>query len=303
MHAQSPEHLLDHPESDVLGTSVLRTLSRSYRNQFSMGPVRAGLLALFTFGVAPLWRMRSAFRGFVTLEKQQLWHLGEWLRNRRGGEEASAVADAISRLRLRQGISSLTTICLIAVTFGLIVVLTQSGGVHAIVARTCQFTTTGRDPKFFVFWLITLCAGYTLHLIQICLHTQDIKKFAVRFNALAAREGVAPIVSPAAPVGMSVPWLILAILFLFKGALWAVPMAIACVAQRRYINETSLAFREQLLDRMRAMLHQRKPAVAVPSFVIHGRRCGNVLCRATLPAGARFCTRCGAAVTRLGEVA
>jgi hypothetical protein len=304
VHATTPEYLLDDPESDLLGTSVLRTMSRSYRNQFSIGPIRAGLLALLTFGIVPLWRMRRAFRGFVTLEKQQLWHLGEWLRNRRGGEEAAAVADAVSRIGRRWWISALITICLIVMTASLVMgLLGFHQGLSGVIDRTYRFSVTGRDPKFFATWLLTLGIGFTLHFIGICLHALDVEKVAIRFNTLAMREGVTAVTLQRAPLGFSIGWAIVALAFVPAGALWAIPMALAGASQRRYVNMTSLGLREQLVDRLRAMLQQRRPAVAVPSFVIHGRRCGNVLCRAAVPIGARFCTRCGAAIGRLGEVA
>ncbi len=44
-------------------------------------------LGLISFGFWPLWKMSRQFRDYVTFEKQQFWHLAEWLRIRRGGEE------------------------------------------------------------------------------------------------------------------------------------------------------------------------------------------------------------------------
>jgi hypothetical protein len=80
-------------------------------------------------------------------------------------------------------------------------------------------------------------------------------------------------------------------------------MALAGAAQRRYINGTSTRVRAEMLERVRAMLQQRRPAVAVPNFAIHSRRCGNGLCQATLRASARFCPRCGASTQIMSEVA
>ena len=88
------------------------------------------------------------------------------------------------------------------------------------------------------------------------------------------------------------------------GALWSIPMAFAGAAQRRYVNGTSARVRAEMLERVRAMLQQHRPAVAVPNFTLHGRRCENHLCRTTLRAGARFCPRCGtSAAGRMSEVA
>src|SRR2546430_9639951 len=73
-------------------------------------------------------------------------------------------------------------------------------------------------------------------------------------------------------------------------------MALAGASQRRYINVTGQQLRGQLVGRIRTMLLNRRPAVAVPNYVLHGRRCENGLCRATLPAGAQVCPRCGSAL-------
>src|SRR5947207_2923903 len=86
-------------ETDHLAAAVLRALGRSFRNQFSLSASQAFWLGLFSFGLWPLFRLTRQFRDYVTFEKQQLWHLAEWVRVRRGGEEALALQDELRLVR------------------------------------------------------------------------------------------------------------------------------------------------------------------------------------------------------------
>ena len=113
---------------------------------------------------------------------------------------------------------------------------------------------------------------------------------------VAVRERVPPIADPPFDFGINGGWIVgPGLLAWLGGALWAVPMALAGATQRRYINRTATRTRGELLDRARTMIAQQRPPVAVPSYVIHGRRCDNDRCRAAIKAGARFCSRCGTA--------
>jgi hypothetical protein len=305
----SPEHLLDYtPQTDHLATSVLRSLSRSFYNQYSIGPVRAALLGWSTFGLAPLWRMRRQFRAYITIERQQLWHLGEWLRHRRGGEQAVATADSVSRLHYRRALWMLATVCTFAVTAMVVGVCLRQGW-DPLLQRTYHFRKlppafqTRDIVGFFLGWNVLLSAASLFHWAQLRAHFSGVRNFAERFNAVAVREGVKPIPLPQQRIGMTIPWAIAAVLLTVFGALWSVPMSLAAASQRRYINTTAAALRAQLGDRTRSMLLQRRPAVSAPSYTIHGRRCLNQLCRAQLPAGANYCPRCGGLHASFGEVA
>src|SRR5436190_13679186 len=86
-------------ETDHLAAAVLRALGRSFRNQFSLSPSGAFWMALISFGFWPLWKMARQFRDYQTFEKQQFWHLAEWLRVRRSGDETAALHAQIDRLR------------------------------------------------------------------------------------------------------------------------------------------------------------------------------------------------------------
>ena len=296
MNAQSPEHRPDFaPQTDHLATSVMRSLSRPYHNHFSMGPVRAALLGVLTFGLVPLWRLRKQFRGYVAMEREQLWHLAEWLRNRRGGEQAQAVGDAVSMLRWRRGLAAIGTLCSIFVLIGIIYLLRSGSGFHGLWERAYRDHFALQHVATFLKWNALLFIGFASHWLQIFLHLKDLQRVAQRFNELAKRENVAPVAIPQMTLTRVTPWAIVAIMMAFFGAVWAIPMALAAASQRIYVNDVSAQLRAELLERTRAMMMQNRPAVAVPGYTIHGRRCGNALCRALLPVGAEYCPRCGAA--------
>ena len=302
----SPEHLLDfHPQTDHLATSVMRSLSRTQHDRFSLSPMRAALLGVLTFGLVPLWQLRKQFRNYVAMEKQQLWHLAEWLRNRRGGEHAQAVADAVTTIQWRRGLSAIGTASLVAVMVGLIYLLRSGHSYRELIRLAFDEHATRRELSMFLAWNVLLFIGFASHWLQIRLHVNDLQRVAQRMNELAKRENVAPIAIPRMELQNLTPWIIAAIVMAFFGGIWAVPMALAAASQRTYVNDVSSRLRTELLERLRAMMMQNRPAVAMPTYTIHGRRCGNDLCRALLPVGAEYCPRCGSAATpgKLHEVA
>ena len=156
-------------QPDQLGISVLRTLSRSYRNQFSTSAIRAGILGLVTVGIWPLVRLRRQFRNYVVFERQQNWHLAEWVRTRFGGEEASAFADATRRLHYSKLLQWISTLCVLAVVIFVIQPVNLSfgdGGWHYVLGRTFGFMnlqpSTYADAIFqwFILWNGALGLAY-----------------------------------------------------------------------------------------------------------------------------------------------
>jgi len=294
----------DNGETDHLAAAVLRSLGRSFRNQFSLSPGNAFWLSLLTFGMWPLWKMSSQFRDYVTHEKQQLWHLAEWLRVRRGGEEASALQAQVKRVRGGGVVRFLIvaiSIVLICFTFA---ELGERFSMNRLIDNTWRFHSRAyRNSDLYVTWVAGLCVAYLLHLARVALHHRAVGRVVERFNAVLRRENVAGVsmheIEPAAVAGW---WWSAGILCWF-GWWWAIPMSLAGAAQRRYINGSSTRVRAEMLERVRVMLDQRRPAVAVPHYAMHSRRCGNNLCRATLRANARFCPRCGASAQIMSEVA
>jgi hypothetical protein len=307
-HVQYQPH--DYPthggETDHLAASVLRSLGRSFRDQFSLTATDAAIGGLLTFGLLPLWRLHRQFHDYITFEKQQLWHLAEWLRVRRGGEDTLALHETLRRHRTSFVLSLgkfFGAAAFIAVVFA---DLHGQFRLRYLIDETYRLNWSRywHGHEIWVAWVAGLGIAYGLHWLQVVLHERRLERFAERFNKVALREGVAPIADPPFDLGLNTGWIVAAVLLAwFGGALWAVPMALAGAVQRRYINRTATRVRGELLDRARTMIAQQRPAVAVPSYVIHGRRCENPGCKAPLKAGARFCSRCGTSAGLISEVA
>lgn len=293
-------------ETDHLAASVLRSLGRSFRDRFSLTAADAAIGGLLTFGLLPLWRLHAQFRDYVTFEKQQLWHLAEWLRVRRGGDEALALHDALRGYRTSFLLSLgkfLGAAAFVAVAFNELHGRFNPGRLLDETYRL-NWLRYGQNHRVWIAWVAGLGIAYALHWLQVVLHERRLERFAGRFNKVALREGVAPIGDPPFDLGLKTGWIVSAgLLAWLGGALWAVPMALAGAVQRRYINRTATRTRGELLDRARTMIAQQRPAVAVPSYVIHGRRCDNPGCKAPLKAGARYCSRCGTSAGVISEVA
>jgi hypothetical protein len=293
-------------ETDHLGASVLRSLGRSFRDQFSLTPDAAAITGLLTFGILPLWKLHRQFRDYVTLEKQQLWHLAEWLRVRRGGDDALALHAALRKHRTSLLLSLGKFIGVAVFVAAAFTELHGRFRLGRLIDDTYRASWVGDWHRLDVWpaWVAGLGCAYGLHWIQVILHERRLERFAERFNSVAVREGVAAIPDPPFDLGISFGWVIgPGLLAWLGGALWAIPMALAGAAQRRYINHAATRTRAELLDRARTMIAQQRPAVAVPNYVIHGRRCGNPRCLAPIKAGARFCSRCGTSSGVISEVA
>jgi hypothetical protein len=294
-------------ETDHLAGAVLRALGRSFRNQFSLSPSGAFWMALISFGFWPLWKMARQFRDYQSFEKQQFWHLAEWLRVRRGDrEETVALHAQIDRLRPGGGL--VTTffwlICQIAVIASIVNILGDNFSVNRLVDSTWR-THHPWSHAALVWkpWVIGLGLAYVLQMVRVTMHHRAVSKIVDRFNAVLWRENVATVAMPEMEGGVIAGWWWTAGILSWMGGLWAIPMALAGAAQRRYINGSSARLRADMLERVRTMLHQQRPAVAVPQYAIHSRRCGNNLCRGTLRANASFCPRCGTSAQLMSEVA
>ena len=299
-------------ETDHLAASVMKSLSRSFRNQFSISGGQALGLGLITFGLWPLLKLRRQFRDYVTFEKQQLWHATEWVRTRRGGSAAAAeLADHMREARSRHhgGLAALVTLCLAGVAVLMFASMDGDLSWAGVMERTYRFRNIHRAWRQddlvlgYVAWNIGLSLAYLFQWLRVRLHVNEVAAYGRRFNAVAAREAIPPVRPPQFESGIRAGWVVVAIILWMCGAMWGVPMAVAAAAQRRYINGVSMPVRAELLDRIRQMVAQHRPPVAIPGYVLHDRRCGNVQCRAALRAGAEFCPRCGTRAGVLGEVA
>jgi hypothetical protein len=297
-------------ETDHLAGAVLRTLGRSHRNMYSLSPSQAFWMSIVSFGLWPLWRMGRQFRAYVVFERQQLWHLAEWLRLRRGGDDAIALQGELQSIRPNLSSKRFTTICMTGVAIAIWAMLGHGLSMNALMNNTWALHRSWSSfPQLNAIWLVWVCGlgiAYFVHGVSVQQHHRAVDRFTNRLNRLLQKEGVATISSSTQCMQsreISTGWWWTGGILTWFGGLWAIPMSIAAAAQRHYINTTSARVRSEMLERVQAILKQRRPAVAVPNYVLHTRRCGNDRCRATLRAGANFCSRCGTSAERMSEVA
>jgi hypothetical protein len=297
-------------ETDHLAGAVLRTLGRSHRNMYSLSPSQAFWMSIVSFGLWPLWRMGRQFRAYVVFERQQLWHLAEWLRLRRGGDDALALQGQLQPIQPNLAAKRFITLCILGVCAFIWLSLGDRISVSRIIDNTWALKKShashGDLNPLWLVWVVGLSAAYFAHWRTVRKHERAVDQFIGRLNRLLQREGVAtvsPISSCVKTGEYTAGWWWSAGILAWFGGFWAIPMFIAGAAQRCYINTTSARVRAEMLERVQAILKQRRPAVAVPNYVLHTRRCGNDRCRASIRAGANFCSRCGTSAERMSEVA
>jgi hypothetical protein len=302
--AVEPTHL-PHPP-DYLAGALLQSLSRPASRRLAWSTARTTVVGLFTFGLMPLLMLPRRFGQFTAYQRQQMWHLAEWMRLHTGRPEAETLRDETARLRASP---LLTTIGPILFTF--IAVATFAG--HLAEASR----QPGAMREFVYGWQLradlllpliyvaALSAGYLLcHWLAVNEYAGRMSRFVERFNRLAAAEHLAPVQPPATQLGVSAGSVVLGVLFVLTGAVWGLPMLLAAAAQRRYIVRASTRLHESLAQRVRDLLRQRHPhmAHAIPVYIRHP--CVNDRCSGSVPAGARYCPRCGTrAEARIDRVA
>jgi len=285
-----------HP--DHLGVAVWRTLNRTFKNRFSITFVRALVGGLLTFGILPIFTRSRRFRDYISFERQQMDHLALWLRTQHDDEDASALADLSSTIRFRQDLHNLS-VTFTVLAIGSLFLLITPFSIQNLIRNTYEARSAAGSIKLaFILWNTLLCTAYFLHWIQIRSYVHDLSRFIEKFNRITSRDRLDPVNPPALGLGLRLGWIVAALALVCVGALWGIPLALAGASQRRYINHTAARVREQMGERVRAMMASRAPAPPAPSgYRVHGPRCDRDNCRARLPAGSRFCPRCGAPVS------
>jgi hypothetical protein len=290
---------------DQLAESVLASLSRprwGYRSR-PWGPIKTFILGALTGGLLPLLIWPRRLRNLMIVEQQQLWHLAEWLRLRTGKPEATALRDESAALGPAAAPSFLPLLLAILAVLALLH-LTAAFNFNPDHFRRLLYTFP--DPSwrsirnrpytdFWRQWTLLISAGYLIHWLQVRHHARRLRQYVKQFNAITAAEGIGPVWAHRIGIGFHPLWAILAIVGIWRGAFWAVPMALAGVAHARYVRITSRGIRGQLAGRVKTMLMRHRPALNLrptpnspPPLP-----CVNERCRSPLPPGSQFCPRCG----------
>jgi hypothetical protein len=244
-------------------------------------------------------------RNFMSSEQQQLWQLAEWLRLRTGKPEATALRDHAAREVSPNGGFSAANFFIVLIAVLMIFKLVSHGLFEFGSVWNVDWFPNHRGFHMYAhffpdlpFWTLLLLAGYLLYWLHICLHAAALESYVAQFNALTAPEGIEPVTVPPLGAGLNIAWIVLALIGLSSGAIWAIPLALAGAVQSRYVWVTSRQTRADLASRVRTMLGNARPALNVRTTPrASSRICANDKCHAPLRPGATFCPRCGTRTT------
>jgi hypothetical protein len=165
---------------------------------------------------------------------------------------------------------------------------------NSLVGATYQYHSRYFAPwRMYGIWNLCLCAGYIVHWIHVRQHVDDMRRFAQQISNIFVKQQIPPVRWPDLGWAGEPFWIAAAIIGAASAAWWAIPAALAGMAQQRYVRHTSGRVRAELARGLRAMLVQDRPAVDVPTPYKLRAKCANRLCLHSVPLGAVFCPRCG----------
>lgn len=276
------------------------------------GALSSLLTGALSLGAVPIMLWQDRFRDFVDAERQQLRRFAEWLRLHSSRPETMDLRVAGEDLGTRPVLSALSMLSVLGV---MVLFAAQLGGSGALLDRildnTYRFDPSARpwrwpidDPQqqLFVAWSVGLSVAYLFHWVQVQAHVSDVRRVVNHANRVFRGMGVPRVPEPRIGIGLALLWLAAGALLARYGAWWGLAMAVAGAAQQRYMASHSLRLRRALAARVRGLAHMPitpgtvTAAEAVDAntlFAASAKRCPHVRCLSTMPAGARFCPRCG----------
>lgn len=296
-------------QPDYLAGALLQSLMRPVADPYAPRLVRTLVMAIGSLGVIPLVTLPSKLREFAARERDQLWHLAQWMRAQFGADadgldpRTPALDHAVHVLRLISWAGALVA------TGSIVWFLAVQGDVEALIRASYGYFTSlrwGYDDAaetFFPIWMASLCIGYAAQWSAVQVHQVRVRRFVELFNELAMKRRLRPVPPRREVLGMLPVWLIAGVFFLKFGVLWGVPMVLAGAAQTRYIRRSSRGTRQELAQRVRDVLQTKFPAMQLAVPVMLRRKCPVNLCQAPLPQSAIFCPRCGMRVAAVDRVA
>jgi hypothetical protein len=299
--------LSDRP--DYLAGALLQSLMRPLVEPYAPRLIRTLIVAVFTFGIAPLIQLPRKLRNFAGRERDQLWHLAQWMRLQIGHDADSldprtpGPDRAIYLLRLVSWAGALVALGSIVwyMTYGRDLEDMGRATYGYFSARSSH--TWPLDEQLFGIWMPALCIGYVAQWLAVQVHQVRVRRFIAQFNRVAESYHIRPIVPPPDALGLRPLWLAGAFGFMCIGMLWGIPLMLAGGAQSRYIKHRSLWTRAELAQRVRDVLRETRPAMMLAVPVVLRRKCPVAVCQAPLPQIAAFCPRCGTRVAAVDRVA
>ncbi len=283
----------------------MRTMAEPY----APGLVRTLILAIFSMGIIPLILLPSKLREFAARERDQFFHLAQWMRSQFGSDADSldprtpGLDRAVHLLRLVSWTGAIVAMGSIAWY------LSNVPDVQSLLDATYGFFHTPwhnygeLDEHLFAIWMPSLCIGYAAQWAAVQVHQARVRQFLSSFNSLAVKHGLKEIVPPPEVLGLRPMWLAGAFGFMCFGVLWGIPLMLAGGAQTRYIRHRSRGIRQELSERVGDVLRQTRPAMMLTVPVALRRKCPVAVCQAPLPQAATFCPRCGTRVAAVDRVA
>lgn len=276
----------------------------------SWGLLKTLILGIPTFGLLPLLSWTVHFRDYADDEARAMGDLTLWVENR--GCPASSV------IKLRHAVVDVRpsplplifAILISALIVGVFIIQYCLAPFAASDAIDWTYQHGGgfrdslsmpREELLYRIWTIGLSIGYGVQWLHVCSHAAKVRRFVGRFNAIAAAESLAPVrfkwngwiyVRPL--------WILTAVILTSYGAIWAIPMVLAGLAQRKYTRLTGPVLRSELARRVRYAADYL-PAPRAASAV-GWKRCANPRCSAPLRSQARFCHRCGCVAQDVSQV-
>jgi hypothetical protein len=302
--------ITDEARPDALATAAMRALTREHPMPPPWGAAKSVFLGAITFGVLPLYSWPRSFRTVATIERQQLWHLAEWVRLCGGHAGTDGPPVLPNRAGFRPLLWACSMLC-VAVTAAVFAYQAAHYGFNVHDLRATTYGIGQLTPhhlpfdvarQLFITWSVGMSLAYTLHWFHLHLHHAEVRRFVEAFNGLTKRQGIRPVSMPPLGLGVRPVWLLGMIALVSVGAVWAIPMCLAGALQCRW-KKQSRAVRGGLSDAVRQVLMLRRPALHVRRPFELGEFCPNDLCVNRVPPQAAFCPGCGMPVSsRVAEV-
>jgi hypothetical protein len=254
--------------------------------------------------------MPRRLRAFAARERDQFWHLAQWLRGQFGPDADSLDPRTPGSDRLVHLLRLVSWGCALVALAACIWYLRGGPQFQDLIDATYGYwkhrgwhAFGNRDTLVFGIWTKALCVGYATQWLAILVHQGRVRQFVDNFNRLAAKHSLKPVVLPPVALGFRPLWLLVALLFVGNGVLWGLPLMLAGAAQTRYIKHRSRWIRQDLAQRVRDVLRLMRPAMILNVPVVLRKKCPTALCQAPLPQTAVFCPRCGTRVAAVDQVA